>query len=63
MSTKDELQAEYERGWREGWKKAKALEEITTPSPMSTFDVGKKDGFNAAINREPNKYPSEEDES
>ena len=49
--------AEYQRGWREGWSKAKNMDQIRIQQPRDVYNCGLEDGFNAAVRGESNRYP------
>ena len=53
---KIQQEVDYERGYREGYTKAKALETVTTTLLHDAYNVGLHDGFEAVKRGEPNKY-------
>ena len=49
--------ADYERGWREGWAKAKAMEGVHIEGPLDSYKVGLKNGFHDGVQGKPNRFP------
>ena len=54
---KEREDAEYERGWRKGWARAKAIGEVRIEGPLDPYKSGLNDGFNAGGRGEPNRFP------
>ena len=49
-------EVDYERGYREGYTKARAAETVTTTLPSDAYNAGLHDGFQAVMRGELNKY-------